>query len=154
MINCWYNYRDDSKTSVRPRPCNHRTYSAKKFLFGKFLLGRKVLIWPKSSYWTRFNRTQKFLLGVFLSSALPNLFDLEILANQRVSGSTWACSYWTHPLYIFNWIIFVPEKIKNSTSKVNEIKKSLQDNLEFLKSCAFRVRSRFASERFESSLKS
>ena len=34
------------------------SYSAKKFLFGKFLLGRKVLIWPKSSYWAH-----EFLLG-------------------------------------------------------------------------------------------
>ena len=74
------------------------SYSAEKFLFGKFLSGRKVLIWPKSSYWACSNRAQKFLLGVFLLGAPPNLFDLKILANQRVSGSYWACSNWAHPL--------------------------------------------------------
>ena len=63
------------------------SYSAKKLLFGPEVFMRRVLIWPKSSYWARFNRAQKFLLG-----ALPNLFDLKILANQRVSGSYWACS--------------------------------------------------------------
>ena len=64
-----------------------------------FLLGQKVLLWPKSSYWACSYRAQKFLLGVFLLGASPNLFDLKILANQRVSGSYWACSYWAHPLY-------------------------------------------------------
>ena len=47
------------------------SYSAEKFLFGKFLLGRKILIWLKSFYWACSNRAKKFLLGVFLLGAAP-----------------------------------------------------------------------------------
>ena len=64
-----------------------------------FLLGPKVPIRSKSSYWARSYWVQKFLLGAFLLGSPTNLFDSKIVANQRVSGSYWARSYWAHPLY-------------------------------------------------------
>ena len=64
-----------------------------------FLLGPKVPIRSKSSYWARSYWVQKFLLGVFLLGSPTNLLDSKIVANQRDSGSYWARSYWAHPLY-------------------------------------------------------
>ena len=64
-----------------------------------FLLGPKVPIRSKSSYWARSYWVQKFLLGAFLLGSPTNLLDSKIVANQRDSGSYWARSYWAHPLY-------------------------------------------------------
>ena len=51
---------------------NKKNFVWEIFLLGKFLLVRKVLNWPKCSYWVRSNRAQKFLLGIPPVTILSN----------------------------------------------------------------------------------